>query len=352
MGYTRQEWYNVGSPILTPLNQTRLNHMEAGIESAHIILDGIQHGLRIKGVVDTFEQLPVENNIVADAYFFGEILYTWDGSQWVSLGPIQGPKGDTGPQGPQGPEGPQGETGPQGPQGEKGDQGDQGPQGPEGEQGDIGPQGPEGPAGPQGDPGPPGVDGQDGAPGEPGLVWQGEWSASTQYFEDDAVHHEGSSWIAVADNLNSEPDESNLDWNVLAGGIVADIEGYAEKLAVSAYVLHGTDPDIPRPEGFAIVTWVGEAEPNNAEEGDFWEDNSELATPGFSGTGLPEGGTAGQFLVKQSDADGDADWVTVTPGGGGAIGDEDSILLRSPDETIWRITVADDGSLTTEEVID
>jgi hypothetical protein len=39
-------------------------------------------------------------------------------------------------------------------------------------------------------------------------------------------------------------------------------------------------------------------------------------------------------------------------GGGGTIGDEDSILLRSPDESIWRITVADDGALSTEEVIE
>jgi hypothetical protein len=74
--------------------------MEAGIESAHIILDGVQHGLRIKGVVDTVEQLPTENNIIADAYFVGEVLHTWDGNQWVNLGPIRGPKGEDGAQGP------------------------------------------------------------------------------------------------------------------------------------------------------------------------------------------------------------------------------------------------------------
>lgn len=34
----------------------------------------------------------------------------------------------------------------------------------------------------------------------------------------------------------------------------------------------------------------------------------------FSGGGLPAGGTAGQFLQKQSSTDGDADWATVAGG--------------------------------------
>lgn len=36
-----------------------------------------------------------------------------------------------------------------------------------------------------------------------------------------------------------------------------------------------------------------------------------------TGTGVPTGGTTGQVLTKQSNTDGDADWETVTGGGGG-----------------------------------
>jgi len=48
------------------------------------------------------------------------------------------------------------------------------------------------------------------------------------------------------------------------------------------------------------------------------------------------------------------DWDVFLEGGtgGGTIGDEDSIYLKSEDETVWKITVGDDGTLTTEEVVD
>jgi hypothetical protein len=46
--------------------------------------------------------------------------WMWDGTQWVDIGPVQGPPGETGPSGPPGetgPPGPAGETGPAGPAG-------------------------------------------------------------------------------------------------------------------------------------------------------------------------------------------------------------------------------------------
>jgi len=63
----------------------------------------------------------------------------WDGTKWLTVGPIRGPQGPKGDQGDQGIQGIQGETGPQGPQGEqgiqgiKGDKGDTGPEGPQGQ---------------------------------------------------------------------------------------------------------------------------------------------------------------------------------------------------------------------------
>ena len=76
-----------------------------------------------------------EKGSVGEAYLVGDYLYVWsdESSQWVNVGLIRGPKGDTGEQGPPGPIGPKGEEGPQGipgiqgPQGETGSKGDPGP---------------------------------------------------------------------------------------------------------------------------------------------------------------------------------------------------------------------------------
>ena len=113
-----------------------------------------------------------------DAYAVGSAeeneIYLWDADQqsWVSVGPLQGPKGDTGDTGPQGPQGPKGDSGDTGPQGPKGDTGDPGPQGPKGDTGETGPQGPKGDTGETGPQGPAGADGAPGPQGPQGP--QGE----------------------------------------------------------------------------------------------------------------------------------------------------------------------------------
>lgn len=81
-------------------------------------------------------QVTAENK---EIFIWSELL-----SDWVTLGPIQGPVGPQGPTGAQGPIGPTGATGAQGPQGIQGIQGIQGPQG------DVGPQGPKGDTGASG----------------------------------------------------------------------------------------------------------------------------------------------------------------------------------------------------------
>ncbi len=90
-----------------------------------------------------------------------------------------------------------------------------------GASGPPGPTGEPGPKGDRGDPGPPGQNGNDGADGEPGprgpkgLNWKGEWVAGTDYVVDDAVHYDGSSWIAKRDNIDVDPTE-NDDWALVA----------------------------------------------------------------------------------------------------------------------------------------
>jgi hypothetical protein len=185
-------------------------------------------------------------------------------------GPV-GPQGAVGPAGPGGPTGPQGPVGPQGAVGPAGPAGLQGPAGPSGPQGIPGPQGADGAdglrwldgwsnaasyvigdavsfngssyiavaantnqqpdtsgswdllaqagapgaAGAQGPAGPPGIQGSEGPQGPAGLSWLGPWNDSTSYATHDAVSFNGSSYVAVAANVNVPPDTS-ASWNLLA----------------------------------------------------------------------------------------------------------------------------------------
>jgi len=87
--------------------------------------------------------------LTGQGYIVGSDLYVWDSgiSEWVNVGPVQGPTGPTGASitGPTGPTGAQGPTGPSG--------GPTGPTGATGPYGATGPTGATGPAGPQGTPG-------------------------------------------------------------------------------------------------------------------------------------------------------------------------------------------------------
>ena len=50
--------------------------------------------------------------------------------------------------------------------------------------------------------------------GPPGLRWQGTWAPGVQYLQDDAVEHEGASYIATADILDVLP--PSAPWQVIA----------------------------------------------------------------------------------------------------------------------------------------
>ncbi|MEL6140050.1 MAG: hypothetical protein AAFU67_00360, partial [Bacteroidota bacterium] len=115
-------------------------------------------GITLLGTVPTVGDLPANGNANGDLYIVDASGdgYVWNGSQWVNVGPIRGPQGETGDTGATGATGPQGPTGPAGADGATGSQGD------------TGPEGPQGPAGPQGDPGADGLDGATGPQGLPG----------------------------------------------------------------------------------------------------------------------------------------------------------------------------------------
>jgi len=53
----------------------------------------------------------------------------------------------------------------------------------------------------------------------PGMNWEGTWSPGTQYHDGDVVERQGSSFIAVSENLNVAPEsDDGSNWNLVAQG--------------------------------------------------------------------------------------------------------------------------------------
>ena len=128
----------------------------------------------------------------------------------------QGPAGATGPAGPQGISGANGAAGQNGLPGATGPVGATGPAGANGIAGVAGPQGPIGPAGPTGATGPQGATGATGSAGAGGLVYQGTYSATTNYALGDVVLWSGSSYTSLlAGNHGNTPSASPTQWGLL-----------------------------------------------------------------------------------------------------------------------------------------
>jgi hypothetical protein len=150
--------------------------------------------------------IPSSESKISVSFDSKENIFTSHTAQLPVVLISAGPQGSPGPQGPTGPAG---ATGPQGPSGSQGAVGPQGPTGPIGITGATGPQGPTGPAGPA------------------GLNNRGNWNSSATYNPADAVSDQGSFWLALASNSNSEPSSSNSNWQVLAAQGLAGPQGPA-----------------------------------------------------------------------------------------------------------------------------
>jgi len=78
-----------------------------------------------------------------------------------------------------------------------------------GDRGDRGLEGKCGPRGKQGYPGPRGKRGY-------GLTWKGTWEDTCEYYVYDIVHYDGSSYICICKNMNSIPGTDENNWNLFA----------------------------------------------------------------------------------------------------------------------------------------
>ena len=274
----------------------------------------------------------------------------------------QGERGLTGPQGPQGIAGPKGEKGEQGLVGPEGPQGQRGPAGPQGPQGPIGNIGLTGPKGEKGDTGPRGIQGEQGPKGETGSVGpQGEQGPRGDSFR----------ITDVLDNTKLLPDVStvtdNFAYLVRKNEEEVEYEDGAHLFILlagnNAWTDNGPFSGVAGPQGpqgvqgeqgpqgiqgetgspfqiydtlesFASLPDPTTVTNNNVylilkdEEGNVfpiphiavllvasqsWYDVGSMGTQGpkgDTGLGVPEGGTVGQVLVKNSDTDYDTSWKT------------------------------------------
>ena len=275
----------------------------------------------------------------------------------------QGERGLTGPQGPQGIAGPKGERGEQGLVGPEGPQGQRGPAGPQGPQGPIGNIGLTGPKGEKGDTGPRGIQGEQGPKGETGSVGpQGEQGPRGDSFR----------ITDVLDNITLLPEPSTVTNNFAylvekdAGGVQYEDGAHLFILLVgnNTWTDNGPFSGVAGPQGpqgvqgeqgpqgiqgetgrsfqiydtlesFASLPDPTTVTNNNVylilkdEEGSVfpiphiavllvasqsWYDVGSIGTQGpkgDTGLGVPEGGTTGQVLVKNSDTDYDTSWKTL-----------------------------------------
>lgn len=267
--------------------------------------------------------------------------------QKYDKGELTGPKGDKGETGEQGPVGPEGPEGPEGPQGETGPRGEIGPAGVDGATGPQGPQGERGEQGPEGPAGPPGVDGATGPQGEPGVgVPSGGETGQVLAKLSDTDYD--TTWI--------NPPEGGDGSGVPDGGTEGQVLTKRSNIDGDA----GWEDPVPGPQGPQGIPGIPGPEGQPGEDGysptvetqpidggtsvtitdvngphsfDVYDGKDGLpgvhGQDGAPGIGIPEGGTVGQILAKESDENYATHWID-PPSGDVA----NSYLVKAPVGTI------------------
>ena len=95
--------------------------------------------------------------------------------------------------------------------GGKGKKGEKGESGERGERGHIGPQGIQGIRGKRGKNG---IRGKRGFTG-PSFIWKGKWSSENYYEKNDIINCDGTIFIAINSNSNSNPLSEQYDWDIM-----------------------------------------------------------------------------------------------------------------------------------------
>lgn len=266
--------------------------------------DGGAGGFTISGEVATAGDLPVLGSGDAGANWqtndTGHI-WSWTGTAWVDLGPIQGPAGPAGGVGPMGPTGATGMTGPAGPTGPGGVTGPQGP---------IGATGATGPAGPQGDVGPPG-----GGLQQSIWVWIAPVVTSTVGAGRIGVNNDQPA-LATEIYIHKEANLQSVDWSTVIASLNVGDQVYAQAKSNATSWHRWNVTGTPSIIGTPATTWVipcvsdtGSPQGTEPQNGaDVWV---AFIFANSGGQGVAPGGTATQALVKIDATDYHTTWAEV-----------------------------------------
>ena len=241
-------------------------------------------GITFKGAIATSASLPTSGQQIGDAYLADDtdVLYIWDGSQWVDGGSIQGPAGVSGTSGTSGVNGADGTSGINGIDGTSGTSGSSGVNG---EAGAAGTSGTSGIAGAQGAQGAQGADGSSGSSGVNGEAGTAGTSGTS-----------GVNGAQGAQGADGSSGSSGVNGEAGAAGTsgTSGVNGAAGTSGSSGI------------NGEAGVAGTSGTSGVNGTSG----------TSGADGIGIPSGGTSGQVLAKVDSNPYNTTWVTPTGGSG------------------------------------
>ncbi len=122
-----------------------------------------------------------------------------------------------------------------------------------------------------------GPQGEKGDKGDKGLNWKGAWNSSTEYAVDDAVEHNGSSYICIQANTTQEPPNATY-WELLAQKGV-DGEGSGDVIGPSSAVngnfvaFDGSTGKLIEDSGYSADDFASKPHGNEAHSVNFAEED-------------------------------------------------------------------------------
>jgi hypothetical protein len=274
-------------------------------------------GITFKGAIATSASLPTSGQQIGDAYLSDDtdVLYIWDGSQWVDGGSIQGPAGASGTSGSSGVNGADGTSGingidgTSGTSGSSGVNGEAGAAGTSGTSGIAGAQGAQGAQGADGSSGSSGVNGEAGAAGTSGTSGvngaQGAQGADGSSGSSGVNGEAGAAGTSGTSGVNGAQGAQGADGSSGSSGVNGEA-GAAGTSGTSG--VNGTAGT----SGSSGINGEAGAAGTSGTSGV----NGTSGTSGANGIGIPSGGTSGQVLSKVDSNPYNTTWVTPTGGSG------------------------------------